>query len=142
MKIIKLIFVNAGILSSLVFMVFIFRVFDGAPFIGLSHYDPGPNAMAWLALIAAGYMFFQQQSLASRHAATLTPNLVDIGTSMATLVMVILFGWLRLGLGYYTLSEYQRWALPVFTLICIADGVYNSYLTIKFMPRYFEVQKN
>ena len=141
-RLVRFCLVSSGVTSSLLLSVFIFRVFNGVDLPLLTHYVPGSDMTKEMAMLGVGcalYSFTQQQSLASRPAVSIVPALLDIVTSVCALFTLIIFGWFGVFLRLYTPTAYQEWALAMLTLITLADGVYNSFLSIRYLPRYFKV---
>jgi hypothetical protein len=133
--------VAGGISSSLMFSLFIFRVFMGLDFPLLGHIELTQHSMAWIGLLCAFYSFVQQQALATRPAMSIGVSFADGITSCVALTTLAIFGWLRWILGETHFTEWQWWALAMFTLTTIGDGFYNSFISIRYLPRYIDVER-
>jgi len=132
--------VAAGISSSLVLATFTFRVFMGVEYPLLGHIVITQDDMAWVGLGCVLYGFIQQQALALRPALSIGVAMADMITSLIALSTLVIFGWLRWWLGMSHYTEWEWWALTMLTFATFGDAIYNSFISIRYLPRYVDVQ--
>lgn len=137
----RFVMVSGGISSSLMLSLFIFRVFAGVDIPLLRHIELTDEWMPWLGVICSAYYLLQQQSIAARPALDIGPVLADVLTSLTALTVLVIFGWLRWLLVQYEPTTFEIWALAMFSFITVADGIYNSFISIRYLPRYVDVER-